>query len=59
MKYQAIQLSGSRIKKGFDSNNEAWDWIMNNVLCESCKELYDKGEIEMCSAEWTVDEEDG
>lgn len=63
-KYEAIYLPSSEnfdnpSKKGFDSEEEAWNYIYTQ-LCDECKKLYDTHGLSMnaCAAEWMVDEEE-
>ena len=60
-------------KGGFDTEEDAWEWVLQNRMCSDCKEelaAYDRGERDdeengkfvsafpPCSCEWLVFDED-
>lgn len=60
-KYEAILLSygdndkfSDPSKKGFNSEEDAWDYVIKH-LCELCRKSKDPIGSS-CAAEWTVDE---
>ena len=59
IKYEAIYLPvcdniKDPSKKGFDSENDAWDYIIKH-FCKGCSEFENPIES-YCAAEWMVDE---
>ncbi len=60
--YEAIYLPArdnyeDPSKKGFDTEEQAWDYT-SKYYCIECKKLYDKNKDSACDAEWMVDKEE-
>jgi len=45
-------------KGGFETEDDAWDWILENGQCDRCKLMYKKEGFSPCEAEWTIFEEE-
>ena len=52
--YTALYLPASSddpSRDGFDTEEDAIQWIVDNYLCQSCKS---EGWVSLCAAEWTI-----
>ena len=44
-------------KSGFKSKKDAWKYIRDTYLCNTCKKYYPVTEKSCCAAEWIVKKE--